>query len=99
MLDPAPTSSTPDRPQRLGQIGEPLVGERPLRRRPAAIGPILRQCYRPRPGAFAYIDQPAGPAAHKQNPQPAPRKRMKWMGYNYRIRIWIGWLCSMRRPS
>jgi hypothetical protein len=24
---------------------------------------------------------------------------MKWMGYNYRIRIWIGWLCSMRRPS
>jgi hypothetical protein len=83
-------SSVPDRPQRLGQISEPLEGERPLRRRPAAISPIFCYCYRPRPGPFAYIDQPSGPAAHKQNPQTAPPKRMKRMGYNYRITIWVG---------
>ena len=71
------------------QIGQPFISKQPGCRRLAAIGPILRE----RHGAFATladIHTPASPAAFEQNPQPALRKRMEWMGYNYRIRIDVG---------
>jgi hypothetical protein len=77
------------------QLGQPLVSQRSRRRRLAAIAPILgeRHC------AFATladVHAPASPAAFEQNPQPSFRKRMQWMGYNYRIRINVEWSRTMR---
>jgi hypothetical protein len=90
-------STTPERANRLNQLGQTFIGEHLWRRQAAAIGPIFRQRHSVRSrDAFAHVEPPVSPAPLKQNSQPAPGKWMKWMGYNNRIRIGIGRPRTMR---
>ena len=71
------------------QLRQPLVSQRPCRRRLAAIGPIFRERHSAL-GTLADVEPLTTAAAFEQDSQPSLRKRMEWVGYNNGIRISVG---------